>query len=418
MASRDSIDGGDAGTQDPYLAAWAELASRLEGGSSWSGRERHCLFINRGDGRFVDASFPAGFDLIEDGRALALSDWDDDGDLDVWLRHRNGPQLRFLRNDAPTSTHWLQLRLIGKRQRDAVGAIVEVETERRRHVVERRLGQGYLAQSSARLFVGLGDAKQIRRVEVRWPAGATERFEGVGIDGNWRLVEGRGRAERIEANPRRIADGPVEPTQAPDSAPVLLKTPLPLPPTWLKRIGHTGRPMLLSLWAHWCAPCAEELTALEAADARLRQTGLDWKPACVDTPDDRDAARRFLAQLTADSAAFEQNLWFGDDDLEWVDAVHQHVLGPQDALPVPASWLLDGEGRLQAIYLGATTPDRFVADYGRFVAKPPPGSRRSFFPGRWYFRSRRDLRGFATELKRRGLVAFAESYALPPAPRK
>ena len=70
-------------------------------GVSWSGRERNCAFLNTGRRRFANISAVSGFDFLDDGRGLALCDWDHDGDLDVWVTNRNAPRVRFLRNDVP-----------------------------------------------------------------------------------------------------------------------------------------------------------------------------------------------------------------------------------------------------------------------------------------------------------------------------
>ncbi len=55
----------------------------------------------------------SGLDFPDDGRCVAVADWDQDGDLDLWLANRNAPRLRFMRNNAPTSNHYVSLRLIG-----------------------------------------------------------------------------------------------------------------------------------------------------------------------------------------------------------------------------------------------------------------------------------------------------------------
>ena len=59
------------------------IASLTRSGKSWSGHERHCCFLNTLQQAFADVSFAAGFDFLDDGQGLAVTDWDADGDLDV-----------------------------------------------------------------------------------------------------------------------------------------------------------------------------------------------------------------------------------------------------------------------------------------------------------------------------------------------
>ncbi len=109
------------------------LQRMLREGRSFSGNERHCAFLNTGgsvaaDGRFATVSALTGFDFPDDGRGLVTTDWDHDGDLDVWISNRTAPRLRFLRNDLPSGTGaFVALSLQGDgvtTNRDAIGARV------------------------------------------------------------------------------------------------------------------------------------------------------------------------------------------------------------------------------------------------------------------------------------------------------
>ena len=51
-----------------------------------------------------------------------MTDWDADGDLDFWISNRNGPRIRFLKNDYRANHHFLALQLQGVScNRDAIG---------------------------------------------------------------------------------------------------------------------------------------------------------------------------------------------------------------------------------------------------------------------------------------------------------
>ena len=100
-------------SSDPDASsAHVALSSMIDSGRSFSGRERNCVFLNTRDGRFANLSAGSGLDFPDDGRALAVCDWDQDGDLDLWLSARTGPMLRFVRNDSGDGHNFVAVRLI------------------------------------------------------------------------------------------------------------------------------------------------------------------------------------------------------------------------------------------------------------------------------------------------------------------
>jgi len=79
--------------------------------------------------RFRDVTQQVGLDYPDDGRAVAVVDWDHDGDLDLWISNRNAPRLRLMLNNTPVENHWVALQLVGNGKttnRDAIGARVEL----------------------------------------------------------------------------------------------------------------------------------------------------------------------------------------------------------------------------------------------------------------------------------------------------
>ena len=379
----------------------------MTAGASWSGRERNCCFLNTTDGRFADASAVSGLDFIDDGRSLVATDWDGDGDVDLWFKNRTGPQLRFMRNDLPSGNHYISLKLIGTRcNRDAVGARVEVYAGDKRFGRSVVAGDGYLAQSSKRLHFGLGPLDKIDRIVVNWPGGEAQEFSGVAVDRAYVIEQGSSKPAESEKRTIRLAPGRIEQSPRPGAARVVLRQPLPLPPSLTTELfgPANGRARLLNLWAQWCAPCLGELSELAAQHGRLHKGGLDILAVSVDKPSDRRKAERIFAeQITPKMTGpgFE-SVAASDGLLETLAAVHQHVVGRAGEISLPSSFLIDPSGMLQALYLGPVGPQTLLADMERYVSSPVPAHRRSYYSGRWYYHTPRNLETLMQDLKNRG----------------
>ncbi|MCZ7636536.1 MAG: CRTAC1 family protein [Verrucomicrobia bacterium] len=116
----------------------------------------------------------AGPDLFQPivGRGSAYADIDGDGDPDVLLLQTGGPPL-LLRNDQDLGHAWLRFKLVGHpANRDAIGAEIRVRCEGRELRRTVMAARSYLSQSELPVTFGLGKARSIESVEVRWPGGA------------------------------------------------------------------------------------------------------------------------------------------------------------------------------------------------------------------------------------------------------
>ena len=162
------------------------------GGMSWSGFQKKKLFRNLGDQSFKEVSAEARVDNDRDGRGIGMADLDNDGRLDLYQTNANQASLLY-RNVSPGTGRWIELQLAGtKSNRDAVGARVTVRSGSQSWIRELNGGNGYAGQSTRRLHFGLGKARKIDAVEVRWPSGLVEKFE-VALDRITTLREGEGR---------------------------------------------------------------------------------------------------------------------------------------------------------------------------------------------------------------------------------
>ena len=100
---------------------------------------------------------------------------------------------RLYRNDTPRRGHWLAVRALDPRlRRDALGARVTLVVGERRLTRQVATSFGYLASHSPELHFGLGEARAVDRIEIRWPDGTEEVFPGEAADRAVKLRRGSG----------------------------------------------------------------------------------------------------------------------------------------------------------------------------------------------------------------------------------
>ncbi|PYU98998.1 MAG: hypothetical protein DMG26_17275, partial [Acidobacteria bacterium] len=184
-----------------YAQAWNAINELIRADGAWSGYERNIFYVNNHDGTFSDASGALGLDFMDDSRAFALSDFDHDGRLEVFLKNRTGPQLRILRNQMQTAGSAVAFRLRGRKSnRDAIGAAITVEAGSAgaspasngppRQVKFVQAGSGFLSQHTKEVFFGMGESQGPARATVRWPSGLVQTFDNVPVGHRVEIEEG------------------------------------------------------------------------------------------------------------------------------------------------------------------------------------------------------------------------------------
>ena len=139
------------------------------------------VYENLGAGKFRDVSDALGEYFGEErmGRGAAPADYDNDGDLDVFIVNLNERAV-LLRNEGGNRRGYLEVRLAGKAgNRDGVGARVEVQAGGRTQVAEKVASGGYLSQRDPRLHFGLGEETSVQRLRIVWPSGRTQELRDV-----------------------------------------------------------------------------------------------------------------------------------------------------------------------------------------------------------------------------------------------
>ena len=153
------------------------------------------LFWNRGAAYgFYEVSAVSGeyFRSVYVGRGAAYGDYDNDGDLDVFVVNHGGPGV-LLRNEDGNRKHWLQVRLEGRRSnRTAVGAKLRLVAGNQVQVREAGAQSSYLSQNTPIEHFGLGDRTEADTLVVVWPSGMRQVFTQVPANQRLHVVEGEG----------------------------------------------------------------------------------------------------------------------------------------------------------------------------------------------------------------------------------
>lgn len=179
------------------------------------------LLKNLGNGeRFQDRAADVGVSNLsnpqnertyQNGRGLAVADFNEDGYYDIVVTNGGGwdspdqrdlegagytiraiavqteysPGPTFLYLSSGGENNWLKVKLIGKTtNRSAIGAKITIdyqdeEGKNHKQLREIRAGDSYASQSSLEQIFGLGKAERVSRLTITWPKGQEQTLENL-----------------------------------------------------------------------------------------------------------------------------------------------------------------------------------------------------------------------------------------------
>jgi tetratricopeptide (TPR) repeat protein/peroxiredoxin len=354
-----------------YEQGWGAINELIRADRSWSGYERNIFYANNGDGTFSDISGVLGLDFREDGRAFALADFDLDGRQEVFIKNRDAPQLRFMRNVMPELPPAISFHLRGtKSNRDAIGTEITLQTAIGRQTRSVQAGSGFLSQHSKDVFFGLGSTHSPVSATIRWPSGAVQELRELPVNHRVWVEEGAEEPSRMEAFRTReeVRRGSLVKPQPGESLPATAETWL-LAPVFAPAFSISdlsgqvqslsllrGKPALLNFGAAGDPSCRQYWISLNE-HYRLG-SGLRIVAFNVDASTDDEQLRLFVREHKISFPIVR-----GTDDVVAIyNIMYRYVFDRHRDLSLPASFLVDARGDIVKIYQGPVDPGRFIQD--------------------------------------------------------
>jgi len=161
-------------------------------------------FWRNDNGQYVEVSNQVGITDTGEGRGLLTFDYDNDGDLDIFIVNHAGQPVLY-RNDGGNNNNYLRIKTVGTQSnRDGIGAKItivpdlEADLDPALGVIQGTMfhevnaNSTYLAQSEITAHFGLGNLDQVDLVSIQWPSGDVQNF--FNVDANQLFIATEGQA--------------------------------------------------------------------------------------------------------------------------------------------------------------------------------------------------------------------------------
>lgn len=136
--------------------------------------QQNQLFRNKGDGTFAEVSDESGpgMRVKRVSHGAVFGDYDNDGDVDVFVSDSDTPHCTLLRNDGGNNNHYLRITTKGSKSNlQGIGAKIRAVAGDLVQTREIRSSYGYMGSSDVRLTLGLGHHTTVDTLQVFWPSG-------------------------------------------------------------------------------------------------------------------------------------------------------------------------------------------------------------------------------------------------------
>ena len=139
--------------------------------------QKNNLFLNDGD-TFTDVADSFRVAGGANSRGVALADFNGDGGLDIFVAVQDGADHLFRNQEF--NGNWLAIRPRATRSSsDAIGTRFEIAFDGSRAIREITGGASYLSQDALTATFGLDDAERVDTLTVRWPSGIAQQIYDI-----------------------------------------------------------------------------------------------------------------------------------------------------------------------------------------------------------------------------------------------
>jgi Flp pilus assembly protein TadD/peroxiredoxin len=381
-----SIEAG--GRSKGYEEAWSTINEAIRSDYTWSGHQRNNLYLNNGDGTFVESASILGLDCLEDGRAFSLADIDGDGRLEVIVKNRTAPQLRIFHNQLQLTGDSIALSLRGTTcNRDAIGAVVELKTAagvQRQTIVA---GSGFLSQHTKTLFFGLGSGTTSKPITalVHWPGGKAEEFTDLPVNSRIYLEQGKGVRSATAFRPRAARNAAKSLVGGDDlfaPSETWLVEPIAAPGFSLTDAHGAAHSLaqlrgatLLIFTSSGCDSSRQHLRAVATAWPKLQQNKLDV--LAISVSDESAGAPSGTLPFPVVAADVQtRNVY---------NIFYRYLFERRRDIPLPTAFLLDSSQQVIKVYSGGFVPARVLQDHLDAPINAPSRMERALpFKGKFY----------------------------------
>jgi len=196
--------GWGAGFVDVDNDGWKDLFTsnshvndRVEAFESHAYKEPNMVFRNVA-GKFSDCTPAAMKSEVKAHRGAAFGDFNRDGRLDVIVSALGSPA-ELWQNTTPEAGNWIEFRLTGtKSNRDGIGARIRVGKQWN----QMTSAVSYASASLIPVHFGVGNARELNDVEIRWPSGRIQKLNHLQVN---RIID----VKEPDGSPTAVSRGPV-----------------------------------------------------------------------------------------------------------------------------------------------------------------------------------------------------------------